>query len=191
MFRAFVVGSLTAGSLLAGFDRSPAVAQVQWARAESLIVRLSPAEFPDVPDTVRSWLVELGCAIPQAWGDQGLHNIVSGRFASPEQTDWAALCSRDGTSEVVVIWGGPATCPTPLARHPDRNFLQNVGVDGILFSRGIGVVPADPLSRYWTHSGDARPGLVHEALSDAFYEKGATAYYCHEGRWLEFTVGDL
>jgi hypothetical protein len=191
MRRATVLRLLVVESLLTGFGQAPLVAQNRWARAESLIVRLSPADFPDVPDTVRNHLVELGCSIPQGWGDPDPHNVVSGRFASPEQTDWAALCSRDGTSAVVVLWGGPVACPAPLAPMPDRNFLQDLGQDGIHFSRGLSAIPADRLSRHWTPSGDAPPQIGRDALADAFFEKGATAYYCHEGRWLEFTAGDF
>ena len=136
-------------------------------------------------------LVELGCAIPQAWGNPDPHNIVRGNFADPSQTDWAALCSRGGESELVVIWGGPASCPTPLAQVPDRNYLQNVGTDGILFSRGIGAAASNLLSQFWTYAGQGEPPpLVHDALTDAFYEKGGIAYYCHEGRWIEFTTDE-
>ena len=138
-----------------------------------------------------SSLVELGCTIPQAWGNSEPHNVVTGKFADPSQTDWAALCSQDGESELVVIWGGSASCPTPLARWPDRHFLQNVGVDGILFSRIIGAAPGNLMSTFWKYAGQGDPpALAHDYLSDAFYEKCAKAYYCHEGRWIEFTSGD-
>ena len=64
-------------------------------------------------------------------------------------------------------------------------------MDGILFSRIIGAAPGNLMSTFWKYAGQGDPpALAHNYLSDAFYEKGAKAYYCHEGRWIEFTSGD-
>lgn len=169
---------------------SSTVTETPWAVAESRIVRLPPAAFPDLPADAAAALASLGCAIPQAWGSAGPHNVVSGTFATADQTDWAALCSVEGLSAIVILWGGSETCPTPITPPMrDGRFLQNTGVDGIMFSRGISAIRPD--LRFWSvPAGFPTDSLTHDAISDAFFEKGATAYYCHRGAWLEFGGGD-
>lgn len=162
-------------------------AQDAWTEAESRIARLAPSRFVDVPEAVRAELERLGCRIPQSWGGDEPHNVISGSFAAAGQTDWAALCSVRDASSVVVVWGGEHRCPSPVsAPAPDAAYLQDTGVDGILFSRGISAVRPKP--GYWSFPSDLAPQSVeHDAVSDAFFEKGATAYYCRDGRWLRVT----
>ena len=167
----------------------PMTAQTKWDAAAANIVRVLPDAFTEVPPSVRSALNRLGCSIPQAWGTDRRHNVVSGSFAQRAQTDWAALCSSDGSSAVQIVWGGEAFCPTPITPPmEDRTFLQDTGIDGILFSRGISRVRPD--RRFWTVPAGFTPDSAdHDAISDAFYEQGATAYDCRAGSWLEFESG--
>jgi len=182
-FRGAVL-ALVAGSLVAPVGLT---AQDRWDEAEARISRLPLSEFFDLPATVRAAFESSGCLIPQAWGSEDAHNVISGSFAAAGQTDWAALCSVGGSSSVVVVWGGEVSCPSPVApASSDRAYLQAMGVDGILFSRGIAAVRPDPTN--WSFPATLGAGVIeHDALSDAFFEKGATAYYCRSGEWLEFT----
>ena len=175
-------------AVFAGMSQT-ATRQTKWDAAAAEIVRIPPDAFAEVPPRVRSFLTGFGCAIPQAWGTDRPHNVVSGSFAQRGQTDWAALCSSDGSSAVHIVWGGDASCPTPIAPPvADKAFLQDTGIDGILYSRGISRVRPDP--RYWTAPQPfTLASSDHDAISDAFYEKGATAYYCQDGLWLEFQRG--
>jgi hypothetical protein len=50
--------------------------------------------------------------------------LISGSFAKPGQIDWAAICSRNGESSVVVFWGGSPTSTTILNPTKDRDWLQ-------------------------------------------------------------------
>ena len=118
--------------LLFGAASAAAHTQASWNVAADEIVRLEPAVFENVPPAIRKALSDQGCSIPQTWGNARPHNIVSGAFAAPEQNDWAALCSRNARSAVVVFWGGPARCPPLTASRPDRSFLQDTGTRGIL-----------------------------------------------------------
>lgn len=150
------------------------------------VTYLAPGAFEDIPPRVRAQLEVRGCRIPQAWGNAAPHNVVSGRFASPDQIDWAALCSVDGASRVVILWGGPASCPNVFSASPDAGFTSPEGTG--FFSRGITAVPASRVQdpRYWSQPEDGSPPSGHDALSDAYYEVEATAYYCHGGRWTLF-----
>ena len=169
---------------------APAHGQTEWDLAAENVDRLAPAVFFELPSHVLASLERDGCTVPQAWGEDIPHNVVGGSFAAPDQNDWAVLCSVGQSSSIVVFWGGPVSCPSPVAASlPDRSFLQGLGADGILFSRGISTVQPDP--RYWeVLDGPFPDTFTHSAISDAFYEKGATAYYCQGGRWLKFTSGD-
>ncbi len=165
---------------------SRAAAQMEWNVAVERITRLSPGAFWNLSrDAVVALEVE-GCTVPQAWGENEPHNVIVGWFGAPGQDDWAVLCSKEENSSIVVMWGGPVSCPTPIAPPlADQSFLQGVGLDGILFSRGIASIRLDP--RYWAYpQSPLLDSLTHDAISDTFYEKGATAYYCEGGVWLEF-----
>ena len=167
----------------------------EWDTAAEQIVRLSPMEFEEVPIGVRERLVELGCTIPQP-ALKGKRNIVSGEFAAAGQTDWAALCSRDGRSNIVVLWGGPNRCPAMNEERPDRKYLQTglYEVDdgwksGIIFSRLIFKTPASVAARYGT-SAILPESRTHDSVGSAFLGKAASAHYCHEMNWITFQTAD-
>jgi hypothetical protein len=89
---------------------------------------LRPNEFPNVPQLVRRRLASLHCLIPQDVETPAPHNIVKGEFARKGQQDWAAYCSRNAKSKVVIIWGGSATCSGEwfgLQSFPDDSIYQN------------------------------------------------------------------
>jgi len=71
---------------------------------------LRPDAFKSVPAEVRSKLNQRQCLIPQDVETPVPHNVVTGEFAHAGQRDWAAYCSVNGKSKVVVIWGGRAHC---------------------------------------------------------------------------------
>ena len=144
------------------------------------IVLLSPMEFEYAPLEVREQLTEMGCSIPQVSDlyEERKHNIISGHFATPEQTDWAAICYKDGKSAVVVLWGGPVNC---------RSWISALRkVNRTMFDRVLYKYPASRKSRY----GDVPVVRTHDAVNYAFWGRAAVAYYCHEGEWIEFVTSD-
>src|SRR5436309_8688931 len=76
--------------------------------AAERIVRLAPVSFREPPLAVRRELESRGCRIPQLGPAFGSHrtSVVSGHFARPRQNDWAVLCSRGDSSQVLLFWGG-------------------------------------------------------------------------------------
>lgn len=153
---------------------------------------LPVAAFPAIPVNVRERLESEGCRIPQVPDFDEPHNVIQGRFASPDQEDWAALCSRDGTSEILVIWGGPVRCEGPLAPGEDRGVLQGNGRGGMDFSRLV--TPADPermLQKQRDYDGPPPPDpLTHQGIEDHFVGKASVIRYCHEGVWLRLRGAD-
>lgn len=164
------------------------------------ITYLSPMEFEEVPLHIRKLLTAIECMIPQTPIPER-HNIISGEFAKPGQTDWAAMCSVRGWSRVFVAWGGPMQCP-PLKASFDKYamLVAEPDEDGeryIFFARSIFATTAGPRddgpkedeSRIIWQREPPPENRTHDSIGITFFGHGAPAYYCHEGRWLQYQTG--
>ena len=175
-----------------GFCESlaPAVAGDPWIEAERNVVRLKPSAFPDVPRTVRDDLEQRGCRIPQTPNGGRWQNIVTGRFTAARAIDWAALCSRDGVSRIVVYPNGLVRGVLELAREGDRAYLQQ-DADAIVFSRQISA--ATPAYIRVKNHPTLVPGLPrfdHDGINDALVGKASTVWFRSAGRWLKLLGAD-
>lgn len=167
-------------------------AQDEWDRAAAAVVRLEPARFPELPAAVRAELERLGCRIPQAFYPEEPHNVIRGSFARAGQEDWAVLCSRGGASEILVFWGGPARCPSPIGEpQADRDWLQGIGGDEIGYSRHIRAVGREFILRmHEAFGGPEPPPIEHQGIEEHFVEKASSVLYCYQGKWLVLTGMD-
>ena len=151
----------------------------------SMGVRLvGPHAFTSLTGAVRDSFAAKRCLVPQAEGlriPPDLHNVVSGSFASREQTDWAALCSRADSSTIVVIWGGPARCASELGREPNRMLRE--GLDSRRYRRVIDAVDSVPSGQVYA-TGPAYRKLDHDAIvaRESYDER---AWFCDNGQWVE------
>jgi hypothetical protein len=166
--------------------------QAAWLRA---IVRLQPSAFRALPRAVRRALTERECVIPQTgWPEMAgqPHNVVSGRFTSPQRRDWAVLCSRQNESlaHVLILHGGTGMRVDSLASSRLSDYLIMRGADRRIFVREIKTVTpaiirdvakpyADPLPRC----------LDHDGLQDSFADQQSTFWYKLDGRWLDLGIG--
>src|SRR5262245_47137053 len=117
-----------------------AIAQdIDFDKALKEVKRSAPSTFTQLPASIRTRLEALGRTIPQTHLSQGIDNVTKGSFASPLQTDWAVLCSRNDSSQVMVFWGGKTRCPD-LPNEADRNSLQDIGDGKAGFSRSISAI---------------------------------------------------
>ena len=165
--------------------------QFDWQKAEREIKRLPPATFKEVPGEIVQQLKARGCTVPQSFVELRPHNVIRGRYARPGQTDWAALCSKEGKSSIVVFWGKPTACPAELAAAEDKGFLQGIGGDRIGYSRLLSAVGrAFILEHNQAHGGPKPPPIDHDGIDDAFAEKASTVQYCYQGKWLTLTGSD-
>lgn len=164
----------------------------QTPRGDEPIARLRPSEIPNLPPAVRKELERRGCAVPQTFVAGGRpHNVIRGQFSSASQMDWAVLCSRAGTSSILVFRGGSVKAIAELAANADSVYLQNIGGGKIGFSRALGVAsPRDIRELYETRGGAEPPPLDHDGIADIFVEKGSVVWYWREGRWAELTGAD-
>ena len=119
-----------------------------------------------------------------------LHNIVSGEFGKVGQTDWVVVCSRNGRSEILVIWGGQEHCHSVVEEeYPDSAQTQGWGSHGMVYSRIISSFPA-PVERLFKMDEGLPEKRTHDAINDYFMDKGGSSVYCHEGKWVRFGTAD-
>src|ERR1700737_4039818 len=122
------------------------------------IRKLQPADVAGLPPQLVEKLNARGCAIPQ-FGDIGRvgdaagktgtaggpasdaagepTNVIHGEFARRGQEDWAVLCSKGGSSTIVIFWGKTTACPASLARLEDGHYLKRGKDKKVRYSRSI------------------------------------------------------
>ncbi len=178
--------------LLFGLVASGGTAQDKWSEADAATLRLSPAIFLQLPKNIVRYLEGRGCTIPQTYLSREPHNVISGEFARRGQTDWAVLCSRGGESSILVFWRGSTKSVAEIAKAPDRDFLQTITEGGkIGFSRMIGAVGRDYITKHYKASGSPEPPPInHQGIDDAYVEKASVVRYYYRGRWLELHGAD-
>lgn len=115
---------------------------------------LRPAAFPDLPKNLITEWERRGCTIPQPYTTDRKSNVNRGEFARPGQTDWAVLCSTQGSTSLVVL-NGKETNSGVLARIPDNPgrifdwFIRPVGRKFIV-------------GRYQAYGGPKPPPIDHQ-----------------------------
>jgi hypothetical protein len=155
-------------------------------RAGAETRRLSPADFPDLPAVVRDELTRRGCTIPQVHGDARPHNVARGTFRRARQADIAVLCSREGTSSILIFWGNDFTTTAEIASRADEDYLQVMASGEIGYSREIVTAPPDFIRRqHERYGGPKPPTLSHDGINDLFVGKASVVWYLHGGKWLQ------
>jgi len=141
--------------------------------------------FPDLPRAVRKELAERGCIVPQASFPRTPHSVVKGEFAARGQTDWAALCTRGDTADIVVVWGGPITCPTPLAPAALQHQMQRIAANETGYSRALFAASVQYIVEHDREHTAPRPAAIdHSGINDAFVGKASSIHYCYNGKWF-------
>lgn len=190
-----IVTALTSG---AAASQDPPRSE-KWLAAERRIVRLEPSAFRELPPAVVALLEARGCRIPQTTFASRPENVISGHFFDdPRPLDWAALCSRNGRSVVLVIPGEAGSDLLPpngrsiaeLDEQPDARFLQVVAPGRIGFSRSISTATRTAIAQYAQRIDAPLPPLMHDGIEDAFAEKGSVIWYRYAGQWLKLPGSD-
>ena len=204
MTRTAIAASLTAIFLLAACTRddpvrtssekaAPSESAVpdEWSRADEQTVRLPPDRFSTLPTSIAARLRDLGCTVPQNIGTKEPHNVITGRFISAGNADWAVLCSRNRSSSILVFVNGSPDSMIELEPGPDRQWLQGGAGGTIEFSRAIAVAsPRYIVEHYEAFGGPEPPPLEHDGINDIFVEKGSVVLYWHQGQWLHLQGAD-
>lgn len=164
----------------------------RWLKADQEIMRLSPAVFRELPRRLVRKLLTLKCAIPQAKEIPERHNVISGNFSRANRIDWAVLCSRKGSSSILVFWGGSANSFSEIAKAHDRAFLQTIDGGGTIgFSRKISPVNgAYIVKHYHDYGGPKPPPINYQGIDGGFLGKASAIHYYFRDKWVQLQGAD-
>src|ERR1700733_8129844 len=198
--RAWFIGLMVAGGIcgtLGNCEAQQAKGAKSTVQRDDGVRKLQPADVAGLPPQFVAKLNARGCRIPQ-FGVIGRGvdmggasattteptNVIHGEFARRGQEDWAALCSKGGSSTIVIFWGKTTGCPASLARLDDAHYLKR-GIDKkVRYSRSIRALGESDL--------DDRGGIAglkpfsHQGIDDRFVGKSSAFFYCSEGKWKIF-----
>jgi hypothetical protein len=187
-------GSATVAAALVLLTTAPLLpalrlpARGRWEQADRATVRLGPEEFPELPRSIQSELRRRGCSIPQPFTNGRRQNVIRGSFIRSGQVDWAALCSRQRASAILVFVNSDPRLVEELASRLDADYLQAIDTTRIGYSRTISVALVEYIRQHRERYGGPKlPQLTHAGINDAFVEKASVVWYWHRGSWLQLT----
>ncbi len=156
-----------------------------------LVRHLPVSSFPGLPDRLVSLLNRRGCLIPQTFEAYRPENVVHASLERPGSSDWAVLCSAQGTVSLLVYFSSAPDQLRLLAAAPETERLAAHSPGGVLgFDWGID--PASPGQVHDAQAGlDPRPPLVdHDALADSIINGGTVYHFYSKGAWTELEMPD-
>jgi len=150
-----------------------------------LIRHLPLSSFPELPGVVVDLLNGRGCLIPQTYEAHHPENVVHASLERAGSSDWAVLCSVEGTVSLLVFFSGSTGQPFVLASEPEHERLQAHDQSGVLgFNWGID--PASPERIREAQTGmEHRPARVdHDALADSVVEHRTIYHFYAKNAWI-------
>jgi hypothetical protein len=166
--------------------QAPVVPQDPWREADRATVRLAPEEFTELPRSLQRELRRRGCSIPQPYTNGGRQNVISGEFTRAGQIDWAALCSRERQSSILVFRTGDPQRAEELAPRADAKFLQRTDAIHIGFSRALTVASTEYIRQH-QRSADETLVITHAGINDIFVDKASVVWYWDQRQWLQLS----
>jgi len=149
-----------------------------------IIRRLPVSSFPQLPAAVQEVLTHRGCLIPQTYEAHQPENVVHASLERAGSSDWAALCSINGTASLLVFFASNYANPITLASAPETERLQSHGSSGVLgFNWGID--PATPQALHEAQLGMPHPPprINHDALADSVIDQRTIYHFYSNNSW--------
>jgi hypothetical protein len=155
-------------------------------RAASYVIhRLPVSSFPELPAPIANVLNQRGCAIPQTYEAHKPENVIHASLEKAGSSDWAVLCSLQGTVSLLVFFESAPDHPTVLAASPETKRLQEHGAGEPLgFNWGI-----DPASPEHVHEAQSSMGRRpsrpdHDALADSVVDHRTIYHFFAKNQWI-------
>jgi hypothetical protein len=144
---------------------------------------LPPASFPNLPPAIVSQLNAQHCMIPQTFEARKPENVIRGEFEASGSTDWAVLCSHDGSTDLLVFFHSAPEKPFTLAtiKNTDR-LAADTPSDPLGSAWGISTIPPDGMRH--TPGVHQHGPFNHDGIEDDFIEHASTVRYYRNGSWL-------
>ena len=155
-----------------------------WDRAAREIRRIPAAELQMLPDQLRKNLPN--CSVPQAWDTKEPHNVIRGSLLGADA--WALLCSRNGSSMILV--GTDPMAMMSFAPAKEAIYLQVVGEKMIGYSRKLRVISRDEIIEHCKSAEKPCPKIEHEGIEDIFLDKASRIHYFTSEGWVEIAGSD-
>jgi hypothetical protein len=154
------------------------------------IRRLPVNSFPDLPEKIADQLNRRGCLVPQTYAAHHPENVVNASLERQGSSDWAVLCSAQGTVSLLVFFGSAPGTPAVLASAPETRRLQRHDVTGELgFNWAID--PASPETLHQVRNLDPRPSTIdHDALADSIIDRRTVYRFYSQHAWTAMTSSD-
>jgi hypothetical protein len=156
-----------------------------------LIRHLPVSSFPELPAGVQALLNRRGCTIPQTYAAHHPENVIHASLERAGSSDWAVLCSTQGTVSLLVFFSSAPTQLAVLASAPEAQRLQTYDPTGVLgFNWGID--PASPLQVREAQTGMEHlpPRLDHDALADSVVEHRTVYHFYARSAWTLVAMPD-
>lgn len=169
------------------FINGPSLLMAQHAGDKiGVLKRVDPATAERLPAWLKNALAKRHCLIPQVHSDDNLTNIARGLLVDSTTESYALLCSRAGSSSVLVVTRDPALAPPPILLRPDTSFLAAIG-----FTRFLHVLKPSEVQK-WCPLPAPERRRVHDGVITFDQDRDATAYYLAQTsrKWIRCTVPD-
>jgi hypothetical protein len=150
---------------------------------------LPPATFTELPAPIRSDLEKRHCLIPQSYEAKSPENVIHGAFREKGSSDWAALCSQDGTTTLLIYWNGSAAKPAELAVQLDTDTADPHDETSILgYARAIDVASPNKIDEVLANKSYGP--FDHDGIKDAHVEKSSVIHYFKNGMWMALAASE-
>lgn len=156
-----------------------------------LIRHLPVSSFPGLPEELIGLLNLRGCLIPQTYEAHRPENVIHASLERAGSSDWAVLCSQQGTVSLLVFFSSSPANLQVLSAAPETERLEAHGATGVLgFNWGID--PASPEQIRQAQIGlDYRPALLdHDALADSVVEGRTIYHFFSKNAWTVLEMPD-
>jgi hypothetical protein len=156
-----------------------------------LIRHLPASSFPALPTAIQDQLNRRGCLIPQTYEAHRPENVVHASLQSPGSSDWAVLCSAQGTVSLLVFFSGGSVQPFTLASAPETERLQSHGASGVLgFNWGIDQATPSQVAEAQASMDPHPPSLDHDALADSVVDRNTIYHFYAKSAWTLVPLPD-
>ena len=150
-----------------------------------LIRHLPISSFPNLPEELAVQLNRRGCLIPQTYEAHHPENVVHASFERPGSSDWAVLCSAQGTVSLLVFFSSAPSKLNVLSAAPETERLQAHDPSGVLgFNWGID--PASPEQVRQAQASLLRrtTPVDHDALADSLVDQHTVYHFYLKNAWI-------
>jgi hypothetical protein len=164
---------------------------VDGQRSAYLIRRLPVSSFPDLPSGVADLLSQRECLVPQTYAAHHPENVIHASLERSGSSDWAVLCSAQGTVSLLVFFGSASGRPIVLSSAPETKRLQRHDSTGVLgFNWAI-----DPASPETVHQAQSTmqqkpPSLDHDAVADSVVDHSTVYRIYFQHAWTVVETKD-